>query len=125
MLALGLTGSSVPVSFSDAFDRARALANEPAASSVPCHFLLAAEQSEQGGRWVVVMCPGGPLSVSEKAARHERCLTAVQRFMLSLDVDCIAAKWSSREAPEVEALIERMREVEAEEIIGAVWCMPR
>lgn len=91
----------------------------------PCGFraLDASEVSVEApgpGEWVLVTCSG----VEEEARQdhlRERCLTAAQRFILSLWSDGLAARWVDEGVPDADALRAGGLDLGREVPVGLVW----
>ena len=103
------------------------------AAASPCAFrpvrpeaagLLAPPRPADGapggaGRWIVVTCQ----AASEEARRahlRERCLTAAQRFMLSLSCDGIENQWVA-EAPGPDAFRAAGVALDGGYPVGLIW----
>lgn len=84
-------------------------------AELPCRFHLA---DATGGAWVVVSCPRDS-DPARAAFYHERTLTAVQRLMLSLWTEGVAAVWEPAADPPPDAL------PDLDVFLGRVWCPSR
>ena len=71
------------------------------------------------GRWIVVTCEGASGKAS-RAHLHERCLTAAQRFMLSLSCDGIENQWVA-EAPGPDAFRAAGVALDGGYPVGLIW----
>lgn len=84
-------------------------------AELPCRFLVA---PDQGGQWAVVVC-SPPRDDAHAAFVHERTLTAVQRFTLSLWSDGVAAVWEPAPLPEASLASLCLGD---DAPLGRVWC---
>lgn len=59
-----------------------------------------------------------------RAHLHERCLTAVQRFMLSLACDGVQSQWTEEGIPSADAFRKAGVGLSGEQPVGLIWCWP-
>lgn len=97
---------------SDAAAAHLALPRRPARSS--------STYADGAGRWVLVTCQAAS-EVDHQTHLRERCLTAAQRFMLSLSCDDVANVWLD-ETPDAEALVEAGVRLGGCHPVGLIWC---
>lgn len=99
-----LPASEIEASVRRALEEAGSVPGAFAAS--PCGFRrLGAEVAglvPSAGRWILVTCQAAG-DEGHRTHLRERCLTAAQRFMLSLSCDGVDNAWTA-EAPSPEAL---------------------
>ena len=73
----------------------------------------------RAGRWIVVTCRTAR-GRARRADLHERCLTAAQRFMLSLSCDGVDNGWVA-EAPDAEAFRTAGVALDGGDPVGLIW----
>ncbi|WP_412061799.1 hypothetical protein [Rubrivirga sp. IMCC45206] len=116
-----------------AVDRALAEAGTVSGAYVrsPCRFRRlgpAAEALVQplraGGAWVLVTVSGSRGSAEDGHRVHlrERCLTAVQRFMLALSCEGVDNCWVDAALPTPAAFRAAGLDLGADVPVGLVWC---
>lgn len=75
------------------------------------------------GRWVLVTVRAVG-EAGHRAHLHERCLTAAQRFMLSLACDGIGSRWIADGVPDARAFRAMGLELGPDQPVGLIWCEP-
>lgn len=73
------------------------------------------------GVWVLVTVRGTG-EAGHRTHLHERCLTAAQRFMLSLACDGIESQWIDDGVPSAEALRAAGVDLGLDRPVGLIWC---
>ena len=75
------------------------------------------------GRWVLVTVRGSG-ETGHRTHLRERCLTAAQRFMLSLACDGIESQWVDDAVPPTDDLREAGVDLGLDCPVGLIWCEP-
>lgn len=138
MLALGTRSLHAPralppeVGLADALSRAQheASAVAGAFAAPPCEFhvlpapaaarLVPADLRRRSGTWVLVTVRQARES-GHRAHLRERCLTAAQRFMLSLACDGVESTWTDDAPSPADARASGVR-MDGREPVGMIWC---
>ena len=120
------SGDGVEASVRRALDEAGSVSGAFAAS--PCAFRrlgpraaarLAPPRPAPPGQWVLVTCQAAA-EEGHRTHLRERCLTAVQRFMLSLSCDGVENGWVA-EPPTADALRAAGVDLGGHAPVGLVW----